>query len=258
MYAVERQQRIVRATQTQGRVDVTTLAEELDVTAETVRRDLASLEARGLVHRVHGGALPSRARGFEPTVENRTYTRAAQKNRIAAAALDLLDDGVRSILLDAGTTTTVLATTLPTIVRAGRELTVVTNSLTVAAALSPEPRIHLHVLGGRIRSRTMAAVGSGVEDQLRRLTVDITFLGANGVHAERGVTTPNDDEAAAKRAMCRAGDSVVVLADSTKVGRSHLCRVVGVDAVHTLITDDELDPDLATELGERGAEVVTA
>lgn len=258
MYATERQQHIVRAAHSEGRVEVSHLATTLDVTVETIRRDLAALEGRGLVRRVHGGALPIESQGFEPGLTQRSSTQVEKKQGIAAAALPLVDVGVRSILLDAGTTTTAFASRLPSLVRDGRELTVVTNSLAIASLLAAETRIHLHFVGGRIRQRTLAAVGSGVQDQLRNLSVDVAFLGTNGVHATRGFTTPNDDEAAAKRAMAACADSVVVLADSSKVGQTHLCRVLGLDEVDTLVTDTDLDDESRAELTEHGLEVVAA
>lgn len=258
MYAAERQQRIVRATQAQGRIDVVSMAETLGVTAETIRRDLSALEARGLVRRVHGGALPRVAEGFEPALESRAASHVEQKRRIARAALPLLDEGVRSILLDAGTTTTALAAELPALVQDGRELTVVTNSLSVGTALVHEPRIHLHLVGGRVRPRTLAAVGSDVEDQLRRFSVDLTFLGTNGLHADQGLTTPNSEEAAAKRAMAAAGAAVIALADSTKVGQTHLCRVAQVGDLDGIITDTGIDDEQRAELEAHGVEVVAA
>lgn len=258
MYAAERQQHIVRSTQEQGRVDVTSLAAELDVTVETIRRDLAALEARGLVRRVHGGALPVTAQGFEPALAERTASRAEEKHRIAHHAAQLVDTGVRTIILDAGSTTSALALALPKHLPEGRELTVVTNALPIAVALSSEPLIHLHLLGGRIRARTLAAVGADTEAQIRDLTVDIAFLGTNGLHPRRGLTTPNPEEASAKRAMAEAAQSVVVLADSSKLGQTHLCRVIGTERIDQLVTDSDAEPELLDELRMAGTEVMCA
>ncbi|HEX2145131.1 MAG TPA: DeoR family transcriptional regulator, partial [Glycomyces sp.] len=123
MFAEERQQRIAERARTEGRVDVTALAADFDVTTETIRRDLTALERQGVVKKVHGGAIPLERIGFEPTVAARDTVQTAAKERIAAAALaEVPAEG--AILLDAGTTTARIAEALPH----ERELTVVTNS----------------------------------------------------------------------------------------------------------------------------------
>ena len=257
MYAAERQQRILAGLETAGRVEVTLLANDLDVTTETIRRDLANLESRGLLRRVHGGALPARPQGFEPRLSRRAEEHVAEKNAIAQSAARLIDQSVRSVVLDAGSSTEALAALLPDVV-AGRDLTVVTNSLPIAASLADVTGIHLHLLGGRVRHRTMAAVGQSCVEQLGHLCVDIAFMGANGVHPRHGLTTPDAQEADAKRAMTRAADSVVALTDSSKLGQSHLCRIVELSKVDTIVTDGGADQDVLDDLSAAGPEVLVA
>jgi DNA-binding Lrp family transcriptional regulator len=142
MYAAERQQHILERARSEGRVEVAGLAAELDVTAETVRRDLTLLERHGLVRRVHGGAVPVERLGFEPAVAAREDRLVAEKERIAKAAVaELPDDG--AIILDAGTTTAKLAEQLPF----DRELRVVTNSLTIANLVASRPGRRTAYLG---------------------------------------------------------------------------------------------------------------
>src|SRR5664279_5247356 len=134
MYAEERQQHILDRARAAGRVDVNSLAETLDVTPETVRRDLTILDRHGVLRRVHGGAIPVERLGFEPGVETRTERNVAEKERIAKAALPHLpDEG--TILLDAGTTTLRLAELIPH----DHELTIVTNSLPIATMVAQHP-----------------------------------------------------------------------------------------------------------------------
>src|SRR6266567_8038640 len=148
MYAEERLQFIVQRARLEGRVDVAALADGLNVTAETIRRDLTILERHGLLRRVHGGAIPVERLGFEPALATRDATMTAEKDRIAKAALaEVPAEG--AILLDAGSTTGRLADALPV----DRELTVVTHSLTIAMALSARPNLTLMLLGGRLRGR---------------------------------------------------------------------------------------------------------
>nr|WP_297429926.1 DeoR/GlpR family DNA-binding transcription regulator [uncultured Actinotalea sp.] len=253
MYATERQQQILDLARRDGRVEVKELAESLDVTTETVRRDLTVLERRGLVRRTHGGAIPVERLGFEPAVPDREGRMAGQKERIAKAALDEVPDG-GAVLLDAGTTTVRLAELLPN----DRELTVVTHALPVATVLATRPNVTLHLLGGTVRGRTLAAVGAWTEQALRDIYADVAFVGTNGITVEHGLTTPDLGEAAVKRAIVHAARRVVVLADHTKFGRSDLAHVAPLSAVDTVVTDTDLEPELADEVEAAGPRVVRA
>ena len=253
MFAEQRQQRIVEQARQEGRVDVAELAAELEVTPETVRRDLSALERQGVLRRVHGGAMPVERLGFEPGLAARDAVRRAEKERIAKAALSELPvEG--SILLDAGTTTARLAEILP----ANRDLTVVTNSLPIAIGLSVRPGVTVLVTGGRVRGRTQAAVGDAALRMLGDTFVDVAFLGTNGITAHHGFTTPDEAEASVKRAMTRAGQRVVVLADSTKLDRETLVRFAAPEEVDVLVTDDGADKEALAALEDAGIEVVVA
>ena len=253
MYAEERQQHILEHARAAGRVEVNALADALDVTPETVRRDLTILERHGVLRRVHGGAIPVERLGFEPGVETRSERFVAEKERIAKAALaHLPDEG--TVLLDAGTTTLRLAEQLPR----DRELTIVTNSLGIAALVAQHPNLSLYLLGGRVRGRTLAAVGSWVTSALSGVFVDVAFMGTNGLSVERGLTTPDQSEAAAKRAMIGAARRSVVLADHTKIGVDHFSRFADLSDIAALITDNGLDPETVAEIEARGPEVVLA
>lgn len=253
MYAEERQRMIAEHARRDGRVEVLGLADELDVTPETIRRDLSRLERLGQLKRVHGGAIPLDRLGFEPAVETRHGAMTAEKDRIAKAALaELPDEG--AILLDAGTTTARLAAALPS----DRELTVITNALDIGASLARRPNLTVIMVGGRVRGRTMAAVDTWAAAVLGDVFVDIAFMATNGVSVERGLTTPDPAEAAVKRLMVAAGRRAVLLADHTKVGNDHLVRFADIDQVDTLVTDTGLDPDLQGDLEAAGVRVVAA
>ncbi len=252
MYATERQQEILSRARQDGRAEVRELAVQLGVTPETVRRDLTALERRGLVQRVHGGAIPVERLSFEPAVDERVQVMAAEKERIATAALDELPDG-GSIILDAGTTTIRLAELLH-----GRELTVVTHSLPIASALAGRPGITLHLLGGTIRGTTLAAVGAWTQRDVADVYADVAFLGINGLTVNQGLTTPDLAEAGVKQAIVAAARRTVVLADRTKIGRSDLARVAPLSAVDTLITDSGADAEIVAEIESAGTAVVRA
>ena len=253
MYAEERQQEIVRIARARGRIDVTTLADELGVTAETIRRDLTTLERAGVLRRVHGGAIPVERIGFEPALDTRDSVLTGEKERIAKAALaELPEEG--AIILDAGSTTGRLAQALPM----DRELTVVVNSPVIAAALGTRKNLNILLLGGRLRGRTLATVDDWALRPLADIFVDVAFMGTNGCSVERGLTTPDPAEAAVKQAMIHAARRCVLLADHTKMGNDCLARFGELSDVDTLITDVSLADDLLVDIETAGVRVVRA
>jgi DeoR family fructose operon transcriptional repressor len=255
MYAEERQQAIARLVNQRGRMSVNQLAREYDVTTETVRRDLSTLERMGLVRRVHGGVVPPASLSLiEAGLRERDQVNTETKERIARAALDQLPPSGGTIVLDAGTTTSRLASLLPP----DHPLTVFTHGVPIAARLAGQRNIDLRLLPGRVRRTTQAAVGADTVAALSHLRVDVAFLGTNGITADHGFTTPDDAEASVKRAMARAGQRVVVLADATKLNRESLVRFAAPEDVDVLVTDDGADPQVLAALEQAGIEVVVA
>jgi DeoR family transcriptional regulator, fructose operon transcriptional repressor len=255
VYPEERQQAIASLVMSRGRASVTELAETYAVTTETVRRDLAVLDRAGVLRRVHGGAVPVRSLHIvESDVTERDATRTDHKDAIARAAAEFFPISGGSVLLDAGTTTARVAALLPT----DRDLTVVTNSVPIAARMSGMSTVNLHLLGGRVRGLTQAAVGEQTLRVLDTLRVDIAFIGANGITVGHGLSTPDGEEAAVKRAMVRSANYVVVVADSSKVGREEFVSFAPIDRVDALVTDSELSADDRAELTDHGVEVVQA
>jgi DeoR family fructose operon transcriptional repressor len=255
VYPEERQHAIASLVAERGRVSVTAVADQFGVTTETVRRDLAVLERAGMLRRVHGGAVPAGALTLVETgLGERHGTRTEAKRKIAAAALDLLPGMDGSLVLDGGSTTAALAEALP----AERRLYVATNSVPIAYRLTGLPAVALHVLGGRVRGITQTAVGDSTVRALADLRVDVAFLGTNGISTAHGFSTPDEAEAITKRAMARAAQRVVVLADSSKLGREHLVRFAALEDVDCLVTDADADPDAVAELESAGLEVVQA
>ena len=251
MYALERHQEILSRARGHGRVEVKQLADELDVTPETVRRDLTALERLGLLRRVHGGAIPVERLGVELAVVEREERLTGQKERIAKVALDELPDG-GSIIIDAGTTTAHLARLLPM----DRELMVVTHALPVANLLVAWPNVTVYLLGGVVRPRTLAAVGDWTLHNLADVFADVAFIGTNGITATHGLTTPDLGEAAVKRALIAAARRTVVLADHTKFGREDFAHVCDLEVVDTVISDIGLDDEMAQEIEDAGTTVV--
>ena len=255
MYPEERQQAIAATVMSQGRASVADLAQAYDVTTETVRRDLAVLDRAGLLRRVHGGAVPVRALHLvEPSVDERESTRAGHKHAIASAAAEFIPQSGATVLFDAGTTTARVAALLPP----DRELLIVTNSVPIAARLASLTSMSLQLLGGQVRGLTQATVGERAVGMLESLRVDIAFIGTNGISVRHGLSTPDPGEAAVKRAMVACANFVVVVADSSKIGREEFVSFAPIDRVDVLVTDSEITPEDRAALTEHGVDVVVA
>lgn len=255
MYAEERQQAIAAQVLAQGRASVAELAHEYDVTTETVRRDLAALHRAGLIRRVHGGAVPMRSLHIaEPGYDERAVTRADHKDLVAQAATEYLPLAGGSVLFDAGTTTARLAGLLPV----DSELTVVTNSVPIAARLAGLSAVTLQLLGGRVRGLTQAAVGEPALRVLDSIRVDVAFIGTNGISTRHGLSTPDADEAAIKRAMVGCANYVVVLADSSKIGQEEFISFAPLESIDVLVTDTEITAAQHRDLDGHGMEIVVA
>jgi len=236
----------------EGRIDASKVAHDLDVTNETIRKDLIALERLGLLRRVHGGALPIGDLTFEPDVVARTEF-AEEKDRIAKAALAHLPAS-GSVIIDAGSTTLRLAGLFPN----DRDLNVFTNALPIALALLSRSRITVYPLGGRLRSRTVATVGQWTARMLADLNVDVAFLGTNGVSRERGLTTPDPAEAEVKHLMLGSARRKILLADHSKVGRVSLCKHADLTDIDLFITDGALPADQLAALEVAGITVEQA
>jgi DeoR family fructose operon transcriptional repressor len=253
LFSNERQEEILALIRQEKRVSVTWLADHFAVVGETIRRDLADLESRGLIRRVHGGAIPLARVTFEPPIEARHDLMRPEKERIALAALAELP-GAGSAFIEAGSTTSFLAGVLP----ADCSLTIVTNGGYIASSLARHPNLTVLAVGGRVRPRSLACVDDWALDTLSKLRVTVAFLGTNGLSAENGLTTPDPAEAAVKRAMLSIAQHTVLLADHSKIGAVSLLRYGELDQIDTLITDSGLPQSQERDLQDTGIRVIRA
>lgn len=255
---MERQELIEQLLRDEGRVAVVDLARRFAVTTETVRRDLDALEGAGSLVRVHGGAVSrERESTAEVSIGERAHQRSGAKHAIARRALDAIGDAFRgSVFVDAGTTASAVASALgPAVSASGRRIEAVTHSLTVAQALAATDAVSLTVIGGRVRGVTAAAVGADTVRAIEGLRPDVAFVGTNGISAGFGLSTPDPDEAAVKRAIVRGARRVVVVADQSKLGRELLVSFGTLADVDVLVTDAAPDAALADALSDAGVEV---
>jgi DeoR/GlpR family transcriptional regulator of sugar metabolism len=253
--AQQRQAIILDQIRASGGVRVSELTEVLGVSDMTVRRDLETLAARGMLEKVHGGAtaIPQHSTD-EPGFEAKSSLEQQEKEGIAGRAAAMVKPGT-AIAISAGTTTWALARLLGDV----PQLTVVTNSIPVAEILyrigRPDQTV---VLTGGMRTPSNALVGPVAVGALRHLHVDLLFMGVHGMDQRRGFTTPNLMEADTNRALMEAARRVVVVADHTKWGVVGLSSIAALDEADVLITDDRLAPDVRDALAEQVGELVVA
>ena len=246
-----RQEAILARARAQGRVSVTTLAPELGVAVETVRRDLKILADRGAVRRVYGGAVAIETAGFETDLDFRAAADVTEKHRIAVASAQRRH-GAETVYIDEGATPQFIAEEL---VGSG-PLTVVTPSLPVAARLSGADDVTVLLLGGRVRGRTQGTVDHWAVRMLGELVIDLAYIGANGISREHGVTTQDPAVAAVKSAAMERSRRRVLFGAHTKFGASSLCRFAEVRDFEAVITGVELPAAEAHRYAALGAPVL--
>jgi DeoR family transcriptional regulator, aga operon transcriptional repressor len=228
----ERRRAILEILNREGRVLVLDLAKRFETSQVTIRKDLEDLHAHGLIHRTHGGALPSREGALEdPTLREKEKLHRKEKLRIAEAAARLVQEG-QVVILDSGTTTTAIARAL----RHFQNLTIVTNAVNIAAELSGTA-VDVILTGGTLRKNSFSLVGPIAEETLHRLNADLLFLGVDGFDVQYGLSTPNLLEAKVNRVMVEVAKRIVAACDSSKFGRRSLSLIVPPSALHEVITD---------------------
>jgi DeoR family transcriptional regulator of aga operon len=249
-----RQARMTALVEAQGFVRVADLAARFGVSTVTVRSDLQTLETRGRLRRIRGGAVPRTGLRSEQPFEVAARDLTSEKAAIGRYAAGLVADG-DTVLLDVGTTTTAVAEAL--VARDDlHELTVVTSGLKVALTLElAGPRISVMVTGGSLRRLQHSLVNPFATLMLEHLNASIAFIGCNGVDPRGGVTNINLPEAEVKRAMLLSARRPIVVADATKLGEVEFAKVCDLAEVSMLVTDSSADPALVAEIRAAGCEV---
>ena len=249
----DRFERIVDFVTEKGRASVDDLAEMLGISRETVRRDLTKLSDRGLVRKIHGGALRQQT-AEETPFDARLATNRVEKIAIAVKAASLFEPG-DSLFVDGGSTTVHFAAALA---ERGR-FTVITNSPLVAMSLSrPRGGSDVYLLGGRFDGETAENIGPVVLEQIQKLRGDHAVLTIGAVDLSGNFSDYNVDEAYIARAMIERAQSVTILADSSKLGRAALFQVCEATQVDRLVTDRPLAPGMAEALSAAGVELIVA
>lgn len=253
MLPVVRHDAIVEAVNSASTISTDELVRMLGVSAETVRRDLALLEERGAIRRVHGGASTVTARGEEPSFTERAGIHRPAKTEMARLAAGLLESG-QTVTIDIGTSAVEVARAIP----AGWHGTVATPSLLVAVELAGRPGVDVLVSGGRVRGGDLACSNAHANAMFADLYADIAFIGSGGVDAAAGLTDYHLDEVDARRTIIANSARSFILADSSKLGHIAPHRVCELSAVSGLITEQDSDPAVTAAIHEAGGVVLSA
>ncbi|WP_457442108.1 DeoR/GlpR family DNA-binding transcription regulator [Roseateles sp. P5_E4] len=249
MLTEQRHLAILEELQLAGRVLARELAERLQVSEDTIRRDLRELSTRGALQRVHGGALP-----VSPALANlarRSAIAVDEKQALGRHAASLIADG-QLVFVDGGTSTLAMVQQLPATLHA----TVATHSPVIAAALIEHPTVEVLMLGGRLFKHSGVAVGAGVAQAIQALRADCYFLGVTGVEAGFGLSTGDAEEAQVKALLMASAAETVLMASSDKLGKVSPYRIAPLSALSTLIVTPQADPAALQALRLPGLEIL--
>lgn len=248
----ERHTLILQQLSTHGRVLATQLAQDLNVTEDTIRRDLRDLAAAGMCQKVYGGAVRLPATPESGTLTQRATRAQADKSVLGAAAATLVKAGM-VLFLDAGSSNLAIAAALPAV-----PLTVLTNAPSIAARLLESPHIDLIMIGGRIDQRLGGSVGTTALREAEMVRPDLYFVGACGVDVQAGVTAVDFEEAEFKRRLVANSKATVVVATADKLGAVAPFAVLPIAQLTHLVVEQQTGADIAEAYAAAGTSVLHA
>lgn len=257
MNAVERQSKIVEIVMAEGSISIPDICERFDVSEMTARRDLNELDRQGLLRRVHGGAVASLGRSYEPPFPIRATKNQSAKAAIGLRAAELAYDG-DSIALDVGTTTLEIVRGL----KGKRNLTIVTSCLQIANlvvdTLSLDADVRLILTGGIVRPRELSMIGPIPQMVYRDLHVDKAFIGIGGISLVDGLTEYNIEDTQTKQILFRSAREKIVVADGSKFDVTTFATVAPLQSVDAIVTDKSAPLDIIEQIREIGVTVIIA
>ncbi|PDY48593.1 DeoR/GlpR family DNA-binding transcription regulator [Bacillus pseudomycoides] len=230
---VERRNKIIEMLEQREHVDVSYLSDAFQVSLMTIRRDLEKLEKDGKVIRMYGGVKLKIKRVYEYSMEERLNSNKQEKLVIAREAARLIEDG-DVVAFDASTT----ALEVSKLIKDRKDVTVVTNNLSIAIELADVPDIVVIVLGGFLRGKSLSVMGASLKQYLERIYIDKAFISSKALSFHEGLTDTAIDEGEAKQAMLSKSNEVIVLADHTKLGKVAFYKVCDKQGITKIITDE--------------------
>lgn len=251
MLTSQRKALIAQRLSRDGEIIAKTLAAELDLSEDTIRRDLREMAAEGLLKRVHGGALPLSP--ALPDLAARQTLATDEKTALGARAAAMIEPG-QVVFLDGGTTTAALARALPR----SFAFTVVTHSPTIACELERHPMAEVVLIGGRLYKHSMVTTGALALEAIRGLKADLYFMGVTAAHPTHGLTTGDMEEAATKRIIADNAAATWVLLTTEKLGRASPWKIMPTGSAIGLVVPSGLAPEILAPYRELDVEILEA
>lgn len=250
---VSRRAKILEDLESKGEVSVKELSKTLKISEVTIRNDLAHLEKQNMLIRARGGAIKIKFYriGTDPTITEKQKEFLKEKQRIAKAAVELINDG-DTIILDSGSTTTEIAKNLENF----KNLTIITNALNIASILAEYEGINIFMPGGSLRKKSLSLVGVLADENFEKFYCDKLFLGADGFDTTHGLSTPDSEEAHLNQIMTKIAKKVIVVADSSKFERRRFAFIGPISEVDVVITDIGIKEEHKIRLEKSGVEVI--
>ena len=246
----ERRKKIIEMLHHEGRVKVVDLSKLFGISEVTIRNDLTELESSGILERIHGGAISTNKAYYNMSLNDRMKTNEFEKRNIATAVALMVADG-DTIMINSGTTTLYVVKELRNV----KNLTIVTNSLSIAQEAAYCCNIHVIVLGGNFNPQYQFTYGDDTINQLKKYKADKLILSADGVSSEDGITTYHHLEAEVNRQMISRVNRTIVALDYTKIGRSSFAHIDNLDNIDLLVTNQKANQSQIELIREKGIEI---
>ncbi len=250
MLPQDRQNEIMKQLRKFRTIKISDISRDLNVTRETIRKDLYEMEERGLIRKVHGGAILNKAK-FETKYITRKSTNEIEKRSIAKRAADLVEDG-DTIYVDYGTTALFFAQEI----LSKKDLTILTNSLPIANELVDYSEFEVIIIGGNVRKNEKSLFGPIAYRNIEKLYVDKGFFGIGSIEISAGYTNVHMGEAEVSRLMMNNSQKTIMMADYTKFKSIAMNQVASIEEVDVLVTDSNTDEEILTQLRERNKKVI--
>lgn len=249
MLKEERHQQILNKIKLSRKVLSSNLSIELNVSEDTIRRDLNEMSAKGLIKKVHGGALPIDAKTL--TYHERSNYNLEEKNSIAKKAVNLIKDG-QVIIMSGSTTNLQLAKIIPSDINA----TIYTYSLPIALQLTEHPSVEIIFIGGKLHKQAQVTIGLDVVSSISQLRADLCFMGTGGINIANGMTEPNWEVSHIKKCMIEASNEIIVLCTKNKINKVKRYPVTPIGKINTIITDESPENQIFKPFIEKGVTIL--
>ena len=251
MLAIERRREILARLTVDGKVIVSELARDFEVTEETIRRDLERLDKEGLVSKTYGGAVSKQNTSLDLPYNVREGVNVVQKQKISDEIADMVNDGER-IMLDSSSTALYVVKKL----KSKKNLTIITNSVKILIELADKSDWTVLSTGGLLKNGALSLTGSSAEKMISTYHVDTAICSCKGIDTDMGITDSNEKDSLIKRAMFASAERRILALDAEKFDKKSFVRVCGFRDIDVLVTESEPSEKLRSFCEEKNIELI--